>query len=273
MTRSSLHVVSSKGIGRKSFVCRKLFGSLDRIQMKLDFECSWNRLVDQCCHRWNFDFRFRCPMSGGNFGWMPGEKDLDIDPQGSLDEIKGKQESGGDFAHRIPPVARLEVLRDRQSVEANSEVQRRTLPGEKGCERSTIHHELTDASDVGESRRDTRSVEAASSIPSISGFGIHPRSDSFVVTPLPHSLLHSDPRTHPHSLCKTVTVSPLSSTNPTTTPLSSSSPYPDSLTLSTFSPTASLESPLEWKRKSSEEGELNQFFPLLCVGYLEQVYY
>lgn len=269
MTRSSVCVGAEHIVG-KSFVCRELFGSLDRIQLKLDLECSWNRLVDQCCRRWNFDFRFRCPSFGGNFDWIPGERDLDVESQESL-EVERK-DSAGKFVHRIiSPIEeqRLEVFPDwlerHPGAEASREAQKnRTSATKEDCER------LLSCSDDGTSNRNAQSVETDSNISFLPGFGIPPHSDPLVVPPPP---LNSEPPYLPHSLTRSV--SPILS-SPTNTPFCSSfssRPLPDSPTPPSpsafINPMDSRSSHPERKRKSPGEGRSNTVFILQYINNLE----
>ena len=256
MTRSSV-CVGAQDIIRKSFVCRDLFGSLDRIQLKLDFECSWNRLVDQCCHRWNFDFRFHCPIPGGNFGWRPAGRDPDLEAQESLEEVERKEDSAGKVVQRISPVHRLEVSQDRLErlgVEASTDVQRRTSATKEDCDRLTAT-ESTSGSDERTTNGNTRLVETTPSITSLPGLGI---------LPLFLLILHSGPQGLPHSLSQSV--SPLSSLSPTNSPSfpsSSSRPFPDSP--SAFIPADPRASRPERKRKSPGKGRSNTFFLLQAI--------
>lgn len=57
---------------RKSGVCRRLFGPLDRVQLRRDLEFVWSSVVERCRRRWGFDFHRRCPTDdGGCYEWMP----------------------------------------------------------------------------------------------------------------------------------------------------------------------------------------------------------
>ncbi|RXM91271.1 Cyclin-dependent kinase inhibitor 1 [Acipenser ruthenus] len=57
-------------------VCRSLFGPVDREQLRVEFQESMRKTLEEATCKWSFDFVNESPLQGGDFQWegVPGNK-------------------------------------------------------------------------------------------------------------------------------------------------------------------------------------------------------